>query len=52
MLVNLDLESMKKVFDKDLNKIANIPESYDINIKSVRSIAKELAKQDEKFKLQ
>ncbi|EAJ4571897.1 hypothetical protein DA552_10110, partial [Campylobacter jejuni] len=34
-------------FDKDLNKIANIPESYDINIKSVRSIAKELAKQDE-----
>ncbi len=43
----LDLESMKKVFDKDLNKIANIPESYNINIKSVRSIAKELAKQDE-----
>ncbi|EAH5183265.1 hypothetical protein D8J72_08135, partial [Campylobacter jejuni] len=34
-------------FDKDLNKIANIPESYNINIKSVRSIAKELAKQDE-----
>lgn len=34
-------------FDKDLNKIANIPESYDINIKSVRSIAKELAKEDE-----
>ncbi|HEF3809562.1 TPA: hypothetical protein R8J12_001317 [Campylobacter jejuni] len=37
----------KGFFDKDLNKIANIPESYDINIKSVRSIAKELTKQDE-----
>lgn len=35
------------IFDKDLNKIANIPESYDINIKSVRNIAKELTKQDE-----
>ncbi|MBZ7937929.1 hypothetical protein ACD575_03660 [Campylobacter sp. LH-2024] len=36
-------------FDKDLNKIANIPESYDIHIKSVRNIAKELTKQDENF---
>ncbi|TKX30748.1 hypothetical protein [Campylobacter aviculae] len=36
-------------FDKDLNKIANIPESYDIHIKSVRSIAKELTRQDESF---
>ncbi|MGH2268118.1 hypothetical protein [Campylobacter taeniopygiae] len=36
-------------FDKDLNKIANIPESYNIHIKSVRNIAKELAKQDENF---
>lgn len=34
-------------FDKDLNKIANLPESYDINIKSVRSIAKEFMKQEE-----
>ncbi|EKP7750892.1 hypothetical protein P4A40_001351, partial [Campylobacter jejuni] len=34
-------------FDKDLNKISNIPESYDINIKSIRSIAKELIKRDE-----
>ncbi|TKX29148.1 hypothetical protein [Campylobacter estrildidarum] len=34
-------------FDKDLNKISNIPESYNIHIKSVRSIAKELTKQDE-----
>ncbi|MDX2331796.1 hypothetical protein [Campylobacter hepaticus] len=34
-------------FDKDLNKIANIPQSYDIHIKSVRNIAKELIKQDE-----
>lgn len=36
----------KGFFEKDLNKIANIPESYDINIKSVRSIAKELTRQD------
>lgn len=36
-------------FDKDLNKIANIPESYNIHIKSVRNIAKELVKQDENF---
>ncbi|MBZ7936255.1 hypothetical protein H2279_06420 [Campylobacter sp. B0100352/1] len=36
-------------FDKDLNKIANIPESYNIHIKSVRNIAKELTKQDENF---
>lgn len=36
-------------FDKDLNKIANIPDSYDIHIKSVRNIAKELTKQDENF---
>lgn len=34
-------------FDKDLNKIANLPKSYDINIKSVRSIAKEFMKQEE-----
>ncbi|ECO1974636.1 hypothetical protein FYH62_08445 [Campylobacter jejuni] len=34
-------------FEKDLNKISNIPESYDINIKSIRSIAKELIKRDE-----
>ncbi|EDJ8649626.1 hypothetical protein GFJ04_04845 [Campylobacter coli] len=33
-------------FEKDLNKIANIPESYNINIKSVRNIAKELTRQD------
>ncbi|HED6220915.1 TPA: hypothetical protein R5X14_001594 [Campylobacter coli] len=36
----------KGFFEKDLNKIANIPESYNINIKSVRNIAKELTKQD------
>ena len=34
-------------FEKDLNKIANIPLSYDINIKSVRQIAKELISQNE-----
>lgn len=33
-------------FEKDLNKIANIPGSYNINIKSVRNIAKELTRQD------
>ncbi|ECP8845140.1 hypothetical protein FU890_06120 [Campylobacter coli] len=36
----------KGFFEKDLNKIANIPESYNINIKSVRNIAKELTRQD------
>ncbi|EOC7457116.1 hypothetical protein ACI7YP_001596 [Campylobacter coli] len=36
----------KGFFKKDLNKIANIPESYNINIKSVRNIAKELTRQD------
>ncbi|HFN3233466.1 TPA: hypothetical protein ACHDTM_001084 [Campylobacter coli] len=36
----------KGFFEKDLNKIANIPESYSINIKSVRNIAKELTRQD------
>ena len=34
------------IFDKDFNKAANIPESYEINIKSVQSIAKELSRQD------
>ncbi len=34
------------IFDKDFNKAANIPESYEINIKSIQSIAKELSKQD------
>ncbi|MBX0381462.1 hypothetical protein I8928_05890 [Campylobacter coli] len=36
----------KGFFEKVLNKIANIPESYNINIKSVRNIAKELTRQD------
>ncbi|EAM0024875.1 hypothetical protein ACPDK8_000941 [Campylobacter coli] len=36
----------KGFFEKDLNKIANIPGSYNINIKSVRNIAKELTRQD------
>lgn len=36
-------------FDKDFNKMASLPHSYSINIKSVRSIAKELIKQDEKL---
>ncbi|MFH5301355.1 hypothetical protein [Campylobacter coli] len=36
----------KGFFEKDLNKIANIPESYNINIKSVRNIAKELTRQN------
>ncbi|EDO9474752.1 hypothetical protein GXA89_06150 [Campylobacter coli] len=36
----------KGFFEKDLNKIANIPESYNINFKSVRNIAKELTRQD------
>ncbi|WP_254410155.1 hypothetical protein [Campylobacter coli] len=36
----------KGFFEKDLNKIANIPESYNINIKSVRNIAKKLTRQD------
>lgn len=34
------------IFDKDFNKAANIPESYEINIKSVQSITKELSRQD------
>ncbi|MCW1361120.1 hypothetical protein OLQ22_09010 [Campylobacter jejuni] len=35
------------IFDKDLNKISQIPQSYDLDIKSVRLISKELLKQDE-----
>lgn len=31
------------IFDKEFNKAANLPESYEINIKSVQSIAKVLA---------
>ncbi|MBK1971785.1 hypothetical protein [Campylobacter sp. TTU_617] len=34
-------------FSEDLNKISHIPQSYQIHIKSVRSIAKEMVKQDE-----
>ena len=34
------------IFEKELNKAANLPLSYDINIKSVQSIAKELVAQD------
>lgn len=34
-------------FDKELNQIANLPESYAINIKSIRGIAKELMKQEQ-----
>ncbi len=34
------------IFEKDLNKAANLPLSYEINIKSVQSITKELMKQD------
>lgn len=37
----------KGFFDKDLNKSAYLPESYSLNIKSIRSIVKELIKQDE-----
>lgn len=36
------------IFEKELNKAANLPQSYDINIKSVQSIAKELATQGER----
>lgn len=36
------------IFEKELNKAANLPQSYDINIKSVQSIAKELAAQGER----
>lgn len=36
----------KGFFEKDLNKISNLPYSYDINIKSVRTIAKEWVKQN------
>ena len=36
----------KGFFEKDLNQIANIPQSYDIHINSVRLIAKELVKAD------
>lgn len=35
------------IFEKELNKAANLPQSYDINIKSVQSIAKELVAQGE-----
>ena len=31
------------IFDKEFNKAANLPESYEINVKSVQSIAKVLA---------
>lgn len=34
------------IFEKELNRAANLPLSYDINIKSVQSIAKELVAQD------
>lgn len=34
-------------FDKELNQIANLPESYAINIKSIRGIAKEFMKQEQ-----
>lgn len=34
------------IFEKELNKAANLPLSYDINVKSVQSIAKELVAQD------
>lgn len=37
------------IFDKELNKAANLPESYDINVKSVQSITKELLAQNENF---
>lgn len=33
-------------FEKTLNKAANIPLSYEINLKSIQSISKELLKQD------
>lgn len=36
------------IFEKELNKAANLPQSYDINIKSVQSIAKELVAQGER----
>lgn len=34
-------------FSEDLNRISRIPETYQIHIKSVRSIAKEMVRQDE-----
>lgn len=34
------------IFEKSLNKAANLPQSYDINLKSVQSIAKEFIKND------
>lgn len=34
-------------FEKDLNQIANLPESYGISIGSIRSIVKEFMKQEE-----
>lgn len=34
------------IFDKELNKAANLPISYEINIKSIQSITKELLAQD------
>lgn len=34
-------------FSKDLNRIANLPESYSINVKSIRSIVREFMKQEE-----
>lgn len=37
------------IFDKELNKAANLPQSYDINVKSVQSIAKELTLQNADF---
>lgn len=35
------------IFEKDLNKAARIPLEYDINIKSIREISKQLTKLDE-----
>lgn len=35
----------KGIFEKELNKAANLPLSYDINVKSAQSIAKELSAQ-------
>jgi len=42
----------KGFFTKDLNKISNLPLSYEINIKSVRNIAKEFIKQNENLNYQ
>ncbi|MCX2683845.1 hypothetical protein OQH60_08235 [Campylobacter sp. MIT 21-1685] len=39
-------------FDKDLNKIASLPNSYSINIKSIRSIVKEAMSKDKNLSFQ